>query len=234
MRTFSIGLLAVCLLAAAGCSQQVETDAVAGEKNADGAAGVSAAQFAWPATLKVMGDGYPTAGDPCRRLGESDATVNFLDDSATLVGCPGVDTSAAAKALLANTGAQVVGNLDGVTMISIPSDPPIPPKADTPAGVNGATHKGTLTGQEIAEYTLEAREGQTINVSLEGRGSMYFNVAAPSGGAALYVGSRAIDKADFWSGVAPETGDYKVTIYLMGNDRDAAASRAYELKVAAE
>ena len=75
--------------------------------------------FAWPAAFAVMGDGYPKAGDPCRRLGESAITVNYLDDSAMLVGCPGAASDPAAAALIA-AGGRVAGAAEGVTMISIP------------------------------------------------------------------------------------------------------------------
>lgn len=75
--------------------------------------------FIWTDAFQVMGDGYPAAGDPCRRLGESALTVNYLDDSAILVGCPGAATDAAAAAIAAS-GGKVVGAAEGVTMISIP------------------------------------------------------------------------------------------------------------------
>jgi hypothetical protein len=75
--------------------------------------------FVWTSAFNVMGDGYPNAGDPCRRLGESAATVDYLDDSAILVGCPGTAEAAATAALVA-AGGKVVGAADGVTMISIP------------------------------------------------------------------------------------------------------------------
>ncbi|WP_156256472.1 hypothetical protein [Sandarakinorhabdus oryzae] len=75
--------------------------------------------FAWPAALSPFGDGYPNAGDPCRRLGESELTVNYLDDSAILVGCPGRAADSAASALVA-PGVKVVGEALGVTLISIP------------------------------------------------------------------------------------------------------------------
>lgn len=87
--------------------------------------------FAWPAALSPFGDGYPNAGDPCRRLGESALTVNYLDDSAILVGCPGSASDGAAAALAA-PGVKVVGEALGVTMISIP-------QGDANAGLNEAS-----------------------------------------------------------------------------------------------
>lgn len=74
----------------------------------------------WPSGLNVMGDGYPRRGDPCRRVGESAATVNYLDDSALLIGCPGASKDEPAAALTKATGGQVVGAVQNVTLISVP------------------------------------------------------------------------------------------------------------------
>jgi nitrous oxide reductase accessory protein NosL len=79
------------------------------------APGGPAAEANWPASLMVFGDGFPNPGDPCRRIGESQATVNFLDHTATLAGCQ----SAADAARL---GGRIVGTVDGVTLVSIPTD----------------------------------------------------------------------------------------------------------------
>lgn len=68
----------------------------------------------WPSSLRPFGEGYPSVGDLCRRLAESPATNNYLDDSADLVGCP---TEAAAKQL----GGRIVGVVAGITLVSVPT-----------------------------------------------------------------------------------------------------------------
>lgn len=68
----------------------------------------------WPADLRIVGDGWPRPGDPCRVIGETAATVDLLDHDATLVGC----RSAADAAAL---GGRTVGTIGGVTLVSVPA-----------------------------------------------------------------------------------------------------------------
>lgn len=79
------------------------------------------APFDWPASLHAFGAGFPQAGDPCRQVGESAATVDYLDDSRLLVGCPGSADTASIQHLAQGDGT-IVGAVDGVTLISVPLD----------------------------------------------------------------------------------------------------------------
>ena len=100
----------VAALSLAACSQPEQTSPTAL---------ISTAPFVWPATLRVVGDGYPAAGAPCRRIGETAATVDYLDDSADLVGCPASD-----QAAIAAIGGKSLGQVDGVALISVPRRAP--------------------------------------------------------------------------------------------------------------
>lgn len=91
-----------------GCGQDASPDG-------DATAATSSGDFVWPASLAVVGDGYPGPGAPCRRIGETAATVDYLDDSAALVGCPSPEEAE-------KLGGTVLTAIDGVTLVSVPND----------------------------------------------------------------------------------------------------------------
>lgn len=69
-------------------------------------------------TLPFFGNGYRADGDQCRRLGESDATAEFLDDAADLVGCP--EDLENLGVFVIDTGAIEVARVAGFVLYSVP------------------------------------------------------------------------------------------------------------------
>jgi hypothetical protein len=144
---------------------------------------------AFPASLAPFGEGYPNAGDPCRRLGESPASANFLDDSATLVGCP---TPEAAAAL----GGRVVATIEGITLVSIPAGDANPGRAatDTDALVPGTDYNATAEipcGVDGAEPAQRCQAG--VRRTWGEDGTTLVEVTKPDGRprAIFFLGNKA-------------------------------------------
>jgi hypothetical protein len=139
----------------------------------DEATADTAGAFAWPASLTVVGDGYPGPGAPCRRIGESAATVDFLDDSADLVGCP---TAEEAEKL----GGKVLTTIDGVILVSVPTDrAAMAGEGDgqgdakvagtnynATAKISCAGYKGAAAGMCDAGVIRNGSDGTTVEVKL--------------------------------------------------------------------
>jgi len=124
-----VPIASLCVLSLAACSrpqpavESVATDRAAADSGNAPAAHLpegAAPAFAWPASLHPFGDGYPQAGDACRRLGESQAVSEFLDHTRVLVGCPGPAEQPPAATLLSDGDGKVLATIDGVTVISLP------------------------------------------------------------------------------------------------------------------
>ena len=113
---FTVSALAATLMLGS-CVQRPAAHATLPAGAASAAvAGPEAWPTPWPDTLTPLGDGYPASGAPCRRVGESAATINFLDHTAVLVGCP---TPGDALQL----GGKFIATVDGITLVSIPLRP---------------------------------------------------------------------------------------------------------------
>ncbi|OYX78347.1 MAG: hypothetical protein B7Y82_03740 [Sphingomonadales bacterium 32-65-25] len=97
-------------------------------------------------------------------------------------------------------------------------------------GQNSATVTGSITGDQDRNYTVDARAGQTLTVSLKAtRGSAEMNVWAPGGDSAMSLGSA--DPSRF-SAVLPANGRYRVQVYQMRAFARRGATASYALTIA--
>lgn len=98
----------------------------------------------------------------------------------------------------------------------------VPARAETPvrpvafpAGSDGASLTGSVTGYDGVRYSLNARAGQRMVVDMAtGNASAYFNITAPGATEAMHIGPVAGNRFD---GILPAGGDYTVDVYLMRN-----------------
>mgnify|MGYP001547400289 FL=1 len=81
-------------------------------------------------------------------------------------------------------------------------------------GASSATIKGKIKGYEVVDYVLEASKGQQMNVSMASdNGANYFNILAPGENeVAMFIGSTSGNQ---FEGGLPESGDYKIRVYMM-------------------
>lgn len=81
-------------------------------------------------------------------------------------------------------------------------------------GEISAVVEDAITGYEIIDYVLNAREGQYMNVSMATDNSAnYFNILAPGEDeVAMFNSSMGVNQ---YEGVLPKSGDYKIRVYMM-------------------
>jgi hypothetical protein len=99
------------------------------------------------------------------------------------------------------------------------------------AGKSSARVNGVVTGDSVTEYTLGAKRGQVMSVTLSGgRSTTYFNVTPPGGdGSAMFNGSVS---GNSFSDTLPRDGTYLVTVYQMGAAADSGTVTAFTLDIA--
>ncbi|SIO18330.1 hypothetical protein SAMN05444722_0735 [Rhodovulum sp. ES.010] len=97
-------------------------------------------------------------------------------------------------------------------------------------GNDNAYVEGTVTGNGYVDYLLGARAGQSMGVSLITDDSAFFNILPPgSDGVAIYNSSTSGNDA---VGVTlPSDGDYRIRVYLMGNQADTGATVPFGLSM---
>lgn len=99
-------------------------------------------------------------------------------------------------------------------------------------GTSGTTIAGSIKGYEIVDYLLGASAGQEMSVAFEsGNRFAYFNLLPP-GSSDLAIHTGSID-GNSYDGILPESGDYRIRVYLMRNAarRDETADFAFSVGI---
>jgi hypothetical protein len=99
-----------------------------------------------------------------------------------------------------------------------------------PSGKSSARVNSVVTGNSVTEYTLGAKRGQVMSVTLSGgRSTTYFNVTPPGGdGSAMFNGSS---EGNSFSATLPRDGTYLVTVYQMGAAADSGTATSFTLDI---
>ncbi|MBY8824994.1 hypothetical protein [Sphingomonas colocasiae] len=96
-------------------------------------------------------------------------------------------------------------------------------------GASAKAIKAAIKGDQIVDYMVGVRAGQTMTVSLKtGNASNYFNITAPGAEAALFIGSTSGNSHSFR---VPSSGDYAVRVYLMRNAARRNETAGYTLTI---
>lgn len=97
-------------------------------------------------------------------------------------------------------------------------------------GASSTTIQGKIKGDQTIDYTLRAKAGQTMSVTLKtGNGANYVNVLPPgSNDVAIFVGSTGGNE---WTGSLPADGEYKLRVYLMRSAARRNETATYTLTV---
>lgn len=82
-------------------------------------------------------------------------------------------------------------------------------------GAHSAQVKGNFSGYDTVHYTLVAKAGQTMTVTIAGSSNGNFNVFAPGAipGQAEAMGSGYVGEQ--WQATLPSSGKYLIQVYQM-------------------
>lgn len=147
-------------------------------------------------------------------------TSEAADDLGSLNGPPPPPEGAAAVPELPATD-EKPAEIDGITNKRITFD----------QGMSSKRIEGTITGDETIDYLLNVNAGQSMNISMSSSNTAaYFNVLAPGEtAAAIFNGSIG---ENMFEGVAEESGDYRIRVYLYRSAARRNEKADYGLEVA--
>lgn len=97
-------------------------------------------------------------------------------------------------------------------------------------GATSAIVEDSITGYEAVDYVVGAKKGQYMNASMATKnGANYFNILAPGEDTvAIFNGSTGSNQ---YEGKLPETGDYKLRVYMMRSAARRNETANYRLEI---
>lgn len=96
-------------------------------------------------------------------------------------------------------------------------------------GKTAATVSGSIKGDQDRTYTVDARAGQKMTVTLKPtKGSPYMNITAPGAQQALFIGSS---EGNSFTGTIPSSGRYAVQVYQMRASARRGETASYTLTI---
>ena len=100
---------------------------------------------------------------------------------------------------------------------------PVPPPADN------RDISGSITGDQTSEYPLSIKQGQAMNITLTSANKdAHFNLLPPKGEDAVHNGTVSGDQ---YTGVAKQSGEYRVRVYLLNAAAKRGETAKYNLKI---
>lgn len=130
--------------------------------------------------------------------------------------------------------ALTVASALGLMMGSLPAQAagdgsPQPRAVQFAKGTSSAQLRGTVKGSGDIAYTVTARAGQTLTVSMKpSNASLYFNINPPGSLVSMFVGNMSGQDAQV---MLPSDGTYTVLVYLMRNAARRNESATFTLNV---
>ncbi len=112
--------------------------------------------------------------------------------------------------------------LDGAS--TPPSDSFAPQRISFAPGAASANVGGQVQGYQVRDYLLNARAGQTMFTQVIGTSPFLQIVVSAPNGSTLYTGGGN------WSGALPSSGDYRVRVQIVPEERDNASAE-YSLTI---
>lgn len=96
-------------------------------------------------------------------------------------------------------------------------------------GASSAVLNGSVKGDAMVDYTLGARAGQTLTVSMKaGKSSVFFNINPPGTEVAMFAGERLGNDAKV---MLPADGTYVVRVFVNRADARRGGGSSFKLDV---